>query len=122
MGVRWYSRYKKWVGSVSDVMGERYKNGGAKQLRTEYFSSLPDAIEAHKELSKSVREKNEVLWKEQASKDPSLHGLELGPENPADAEEGKAYFRPNRKKNQSLSSAFLFHPGSKEWFGPKPAK
>ena len=104
------------------MMGERGKNGGAKQLTTERFSSLPDAIEAHKELSKSVREKNEALWKEQASKDPSLHGLELGPENPADAEEGKAYFRPNRKKNQSVFKRVPVSMGRKEWAGPKPAK
>ena len=95
--------------------GGEGKNGKTKQLTTKQFSSLPDAIEAHKELSKSVREKNEALWKEQASKDPSLQGLELGPENPADAEEEKAYFRPNQIKKTNLSSsAFLFQPGRKE--------
>ena len=47
--------------------------GNQKRLYTKYILP-PDAIEAHKELSKSVREKNEALWKEQASKDPSSTG------------------------------------------------
>lgn len=106
-GVHYDHRKKMWVGCVTDynTRVEYIEDDGTRVSKGKrlYVSDTdnegPYAVYLKLVTLKTfISEQNEDQLKEMAEKEPTTRGLEMGPENPSDAEKGVAYWRPNYKK------------------------
>ena len=94
----WQKQSGKWYGIVTNPL-KRTATGKTKNECTPYFAIKADAIAARKQLQAKI---DAEFWSTRtalAAADPTTKGLPLGPEDAADAEPNKAYWRPNQKNN-----------------------
>jgi hypothetical protein len=85
----------KWHGSVSNPL-KKGATGKPKYEHTQCFATKAEAIAARKELQARLDAEYWSKCTALAKADPTTKDLPLGPEDPADAEPNKAYWRPNK--------------------------
>jgi hypothetical protein len=96
-GVVWDKHAGKWIGRYS-VKLQRTTSGKRKNAHTSYFpkDQLTECIEAFEALKKEGDDRycaQVIEWKDA---DPKFEGVPLGPEDAADADVDKVYWRPNK--------------------------
>jgi hypothetical protein len=102
----------KWYGHVYNPL-KKTATGGAKVEVTPCFATKAEAIAARKELQAEI---DAAYWSKctaLAAADPTTAGLPLGPEDPANAEPNKAYWRPNTKNGHVPFRAMRAKKGTK---------
>jgi hypothetical protein len=93
-GVVWDKQTGKWRGVLNNQL-KRTASGGYKTECTAYFVDEADCIKATKALRKKINDEYEAHGTRLAEADPLTKGLPRGPDNAADAEPKKLYWRPN---------------------------
>ena len=88
----------KWYGTIYDKLTKKYKC-------TPHFANEADAIKAFYELRARI---DDEFWRTRtalAEADPLTKDLPLGPNDPAEAEPGTVYWRPNKSNEQKPGRA-----------------
>jgi len=92
IGVRWYTKMRKWVGSVSDAT-ERSRSGArAKLLHTKYFDDEDACFAAVQALRAEVAARATKTLHDAAQACDHTRDLPLRPAKAADAQPATAYY------------------------------
>ena len=95
-GVVWHKQKSKWVGTISNPL-KRTASGRPKNEATALFVNEVDCIKATNALRKKI---DDAYWAHctlLAEADQLTKGLPRGPDDAADAEPKKLYWRPNKQ-------------------------
>ena len=99
-GVSWQAKNQKWRGQVPNTL-KKTASGRKKHECTARFPRDQEEACAAAVEALRARIDGEYLQETErrAAADPLTRGLPRGPEDPAEAEEGEVYWRPNEKNN-----------------------
>lgn len=94
-GVNHHKANGKWRGKEQNLL-ERTVSGGQKSEYTKYFDTKEEAEEALVVLKARMHATYLAKTQQMADEDPLCKHLERGPDNPEEAEDKKAYWRPKK--------------------------
>jgi hypothetical protein len=111
-GVKWHANEQKWRGIVSNPLKKTAAGKTKQECTTSFPRDQEDACAAARAtLQARIDGEYWAEMRRRAEADALTRGLPLGPEDAADAEEGKLYWRPNYMNNRAPFRAVRMSAG-----------